>query len=281
MIMKIIFTLSEQRSGTLFLAQIFSKNVIDCTSTHEPYLDPWNPVMLGKMVYYNTKGELDRIRPLLEKKKNRILSFKTGAYFEANHLLLKSINKLMLEYFPDAWFVHIIRDPMKVAKSAENREALLRKYRFPFRNYRGDDGDVYMKWLLTGMEKIYSPFDLSKLSRFQFHLIQWIEVENRAIKLLEQYGAHERCFNLYVPKDINDPETLKNMINFFGLELKKDVIYFKGIKNRNPGKKTVISENDVTEFREVIEKIEGEYLEIFRKKPYTDNSWAEKLQKGK
>ena len=51
----------------------------------------------------------------------------------------------------------------------------------PLRHYRGGDGKKYFRWALTGLEPIFSHLAGNPLSRFQWYVVQWIEIENRAM----------------------------------------------------------------------------------------------------
>ncbi len=258
-----IFVLSNARSGTTFLSGIFKKNVKDCTCRHEPYLDPLNYTLFGKPIYFNTVGNDEKLRPYLARKKKRIESFKTSAYFEANHAFLKSANRLAVDYFPDMKLIHLVRNPLKVAKSISNRETLVNKYHFPLRYYRADDGNAYFRWSLTGKESIYKNFDPQKLTLFQHYVIEWIEIENRAIHLLEEFSMHEKCFTIQVSKELNSKSVIKEMMNFLGLETYNNDIVLDCRKNLNP-KTTNITKQDEKEFQEVIQELPANYLKIFK-----------------
>ena len=260
-----IFTLSNPRSGTTFLAGIFKKNVKDCTCRHEPYADPFNPTLFGRPIYLNTIEDDDNLRPYLLKKKRRIENFKTSAYFESSHAFLKSANRLAMEYFPNMMFIHLIRNPLKMARSLLNREMIVHKYRFPFRNYRADDGNLYFRWSLTGKEPIYDAFKNEQLTRFQHYVIEWIEIENRAISLLDKHSLHDKCFTIQMGKDLNNKKIIKEMMNFLGLQTFNDDIIMDCRKNVNPKTVTNVTKQDEKEFLEVIERLPANYLEIFKK----------------
>ena len=260
-----IFTLSNPRSGTTFLANIFFKNVKDCTSKHEPYIDPFNPTLFGRPIYLNTIEDDDNLRPYLLKKKKRIESFKTNSYFEASHAFLKSANRLAMDYFPNMKLIHLIRNPLKMARSLLNREIIVNKYRFPFRNYRADDGNLYFRWSLTGKEPIYRSFKKEQLTRLQHYIIEWIEIENRAISLLDKYSLHNKCFKLQVTNDLNNKEIIKEMMNFLELETYNNDIILDCRKNLNLRVTTNVTKQDEEEFKEVIEQLPTNNLAIFKK----------------
>ncbi len=260
-----IFVLASARSGTTYLSGLFKKNVKNCISRHEPYLDPFNHALFGKPIYFNAVENDEKLRPYLAKKKKRIESFKTSAYFEGSHAFLKSANRLAVDYFPNMKLIHLVRNPLKVAKSISNREILVNKYRIPLRYYRADDGNSYFRWSLTGKEPIYKNFDLNKLTPFQYYVIEWVEIENRAMHLLDEFAMHERCFTIQVGEELNNKTVLKEMMHFLGLQTYNDDIIMDCRKNVNPKTVTNVTKQDEKEFQEVIEQLPENYLEIFKK----------------
>lgn len=274
-----IFVLSNSRSGTSFLTGIFKKNIKDCTSIHEPYLDPLNPTLFGKPIYLNAIGDDNSIRPYLARKKRRIEKFSTSVYFESSHAFLKSANRLAIEYFTNVKLIHLIRNPLKMAKSAANREILTNRYYIPFRNYRADDGKLYFRWSLTGKEPIFISFKYDQLTPFQRYVIEWIEIENRAMRFLDENYMRNNCFTIHVPDELNDKKIVKEMIRFLELKTHNNDIVLKVRQNKTPGNITIISDQDKYEFQKVMEKLPGSYLAIFKKPPYSMVSWVGLLQK--
>ena len=92
-----------------------------------------------------------------------------------------------------------MREPLKVAKSETYRHELLNWFHAPLRNYRGGDGRRYFRWALTGLEPIYRSLDNLQLSLFQRYVVQWIEIENRAMQFLDRFQkqlARDFCENI-------------------------------------------------------------------------------------
>lgn len=275
--MQTIFTLAGGRSGTTFLANFVKKNVSDCYATHEPYFDLTNPTLFGKPILFNATKQDQQLEVLLAKKVDRIRKFKTAHYFESNHAIVKAADRYLPDMFADLGLVHLIREPRYVAKSELNRELLIRKLKIPFMYYKGLHDEMIFKWTLTGYEDIYQNFDLNALSRYQFYLIQWIEVENRIIKMLKNNQLESRCFRLHVPADINDAKILKEMVDFFDLQLTSE-ISLDLRKNTTPlAPKTEINEREQREFKQVIAKLPTDYLKIFSEYPYNQYDWAKDL----
>ena len=274
-----VFALANGRSGTRFLCHLLRNNLKDAICRHEPYFDWGNPSMFGAPIYDHTHGRLDRIRQQLSRKQGFISRRRCKTYVETSHSFLKSYYDLAIEYFPDSKFIHQVRHPLKTARSETNREQWIDSIHFPWRHYRTDDGRKLFRWSLTGDESIYQAVDLPERSLFQHYVIQWIEVENRAMQFLDQFDKHDDCATMISPRDLNDPSAVGRMIEHLGLELAHEEIQITGQQNRTPGKKTTVASQEEDEFREVIDRLPNEFLKVFCRPPYADCEWAAWLQK--
>jgi len=271
-----IFTLASGRSGTHFLYQLIRRNAKNCTARHETY--GLNPSMFGRPIYDHATGNSERIRKLLARKRRIVERCRTEFYAETSHAFLKSWFHLATGFFPGLKLIHLIRDPLKVAKSEADREQLIKRLRVPFCHYRGGDGQRYFLWSLTGLEPIYQSIDLNRLSRLQWYLIQWIEIENRAIRFLNEYEKHADCFTLHSPVELNDSARLAALFEFIGLAPRGPQITLAGRRNTN-WRATQITDDDRRQFADIVERIPPSYLDIFGREPYTALPWASAFSK--
>jgi len=268
-----IFVLASGRSGTKFLSDIFRYNVNNCISRHEPL-----PDMFGKPIYWYFMGETKNIKNLFLMKKNRINHYKKDIYIETNHAFLKSFCDVAMEYFPDMKLIHLIRNPLLVAKSEYNKHFIHDKILFPFQYYKGDSGEKYFRWALTGLEDIFKAVDIDSISLYQKYVLQWIEIENRAMKFLNKYNKKNDCYTLFIPNDLNNHNVLQDMFHFFELKPKRKEIIVRGRRNLNMIP-TNINDEDKSQLREVVNSLPDSYLNIFQKKPYKENEWVKLLMK--
>jgi hypothetical protein len=276
---RVIFTLTSARSGTLYLRSLFKHNVADCVCRHEPFFDLGNPTLFGRAIYDAYAGRLERIRALLAKKRVYIEALKTGTYIESSHAFLKSAYVAALEFFPDMHLIHLIRHPLKVAKSEAYRQMWRQRLHAPFHFYTGDDRRCHFAWALTGNEPIFRGFDLEHLSLFQWCLIQWIEIENRAMRFLDEHQLHARCVTLHTPRDLNDPPKIKALFETLGLETIYPQIVLRGRKNKSLGTTTVITPQDEGEAEAVLKRVPSQFLEIFARPPYIQSEWSARLRR--
>ncbi len=274
-----VFALASGRSGTRFLCHLLRHNLKGAVCRHEPYFDWGNPSMFGAPIHDHTHGRLDRIRQQLSRKQRFIAGRRCEVYVETGHSFLKSYYDLAPEFFPRSKFVHLVRHPLKTARSETNRELWIDSTHFPWRHYRTDDGRLLYRWSLTGDEPIYQAVDLPEPTLFQHYVIQWIEVENRAMQFLDRFDKHDDCATMISPRDLNDPASVRGMIERLGLELAGEQVRIAGQQNRTPGVVTTVTSREEAEFREVVGRMPAEYLEIFRGAPYADCDWASWLQR--
>jgi hypothetical protein len=274
--MRKVFVLSNSRSGTAYLSHFVAANAL-CTARHEPFFDFGNPTLSGPTIYHNSVGHDGFVERQLVKKKHWIERNAKNGYFEANHGLLKGGDRLLAQAFPEAWYVHAVREPLKTVKSMVNREHFIHRLHVPGRYYRGEGGQRYFRWALSGHEPIFHEVSLRSLSLFQRYVLEWIEIENRAIRLLTTHDAWNRCFFIDVPTDLADAEKLLTMIDFLGLKRAMGPLRTTLRTNSTPGRSTVITPEDRREFREVVEALPSQYLTIFQHHPYTALSWCSLL----
>lgn len=266
---KVLFTLASARSGTLYLRDLFRNNVVDCASRHEPFFDWGNPTLFGPAIYDAFAGRWDRIRARLAKKRNYVEQLAESVYLESSHAFLKSAYVAALEFFPDMRLIHLIRNPLRVAHSETYREQWRRRVHAPFHFYKGDDRRRHFCWALTGNEPIFQHFRGMRISLFQWYLIQWIEIENRAMRFIDDHELHDRCFTLDCPTDLNNASRLKEMFAFFELPL---VLHSRIVmgrpRNRSIGHRAVITAEHERQWQEVLQHLPPDYLEIFKRDPY-------------
>jgi hypothetical protein len=275
--MRVIFTLASGRSGTRFLADLFRRNV-SCVGRHEPYFDRGNPSMFGRPIYDRAVGDVDAVRRLARRKRAWIERRGGPLYVETSHAFLKSWWDLAPELFADWNLIHLIRDPRKVARSEANRHEFADRWRLPFRHYRAG-GERFFRWALTGREPIFSSFEPGELTLFQWYVVQWIEIENRAVRLLSEHKKHNECVTLDSPGDLNNPQLVREMFHSLGISPRRDPPLLAGNQNRTPRRPTVLSEADEQQFSAVIARVPETHLSIFRERPYTAFSWAASLRR--
>jgi hypothetical protein len=275
----IIFALANARTGTLFLHQLFRANVIGCDSRHEPYTDWGNPTLFGRAIDDASAGRLDRIRLLLAKKRSHIEGLPGSVYVETSHAFLKSSYVAALEFFPGMRLIHPVRDPFKCIKSDAYREQWMARLHLPFYFYKGSDGARHFSWALTGREGIFRTFDLPRLTLLQRYLIQWIEIENRAMRFLEEHGLQERCFTLQSPRDLNDASRIQEMFRFFQVQTRYATPRLSGRKNKNVGNRNELTADEEAACTSVLTRIAPEHLRIFDREPYAGCDWMPRFRR--
>lgn len=280
-----VFALTSARSGTMTLSAFLQHNAPHYKVVHETNdINLWNPPMFGRSIFDGTTGQLDSVRDVLRRKQRAIQSSGAPVYIETSHAFLKSYWNIAPEFFPNSKIFHLIRNPLEVARSEANREQWMikrRKYpvRFRYRYYRGDDGRRYRQWALTGLEPIYAGFNLDELSLFEFYLIQWIELENRAMTYLDSFDMHDRCLTLHTPHDLNSEQIAAEVLEFVGVE-PTDTMWLPGRRNGAPsGYETVLGAEELEQCRRVVEAIPQSYLDIFSYAPYSGQPWVSLLTK--
>lgn len=276
----VFFTLASARSGTLYLRDLFRNNVPECASRHEPFFDCGNPTLFGPAIYDAFAGRVDRIRARLAKKLAYIERLQANLYLESSHAFLKSIYIAALEFFPDLQLIHLVRDPLCVAQSEAYRQEWRRRVRAPFHFYKGDDHRRHFCWALTGNEEIFGHFHNRRLSLFQWYLIQWVEVENRAMNFLDTHRLHDRCFTLHSCRDLNDASKIREMFDFFDLRTVSSRIILGGRRNKSIGHRTRITAEDERQCEEILELMPVRYLEIFAREPYCEFDWTARFRRG-
>jgi len=271
--MQVIFCLASGRSGTRFLSELVRLRTHGVVCRHEPY--GRNPSMFGRPIYDLAVGDGAARRALLERKHRVIERFRGAeAYLETSHSFLKSWFDLAPEFFPEIKTVRLVRNPLEVARSQADREALLHRWHFPRRMYRGGDGRPYFRWSLTGLEPIFAPFAEARLSRFQWYTIQWIEIENRAVDFLCRSTPRLACFTLESPGGLNDPGQIERLLQFLEVPRADNGNWLEGRRNRTPGTPTVVGVPERREFEAVLAELPSTNLKIFSGGPYTQWPWA-------
>ena len=98
------------------------------------------------------------------------------------------------------------------------------------------------------------------------------------MQFLDRFDKHDDCATMILPRDLNDPARVREMIERLGLELAGEEVRIAGQQNRTPGVTTTVTRGDEDAFREVVGRLPGEYLEIFHRPPYAGCDWVTWLQ---
>lgn len=235
---------------------------MDCVARHETY--GLNPSLFGRPIFDRAHGDRQRTRALLARKARLVRGYSAAHYLETSHAFLKSWSDLAGEFFPGLKLIHLIRDPLKVAKSEAYREQLFQRLHLPFCHYRGPDGRRYFYWSLTGHEPTFTAVT-TPLTRFQWYLLQWIEIEHRALACLQAVGS-QHCFTLRSPRDLVDPQQLERLLEFLEMRRRSPLV-LAGRQNRN-WRPTLITDEDRRQCAAVVALLPPHTLQIFAREPY-------------
>jgi len=278
----VVFTLTAGRSGTRFLAGVLRRNLRRAVVRHEPYLSRSNPSMFGRSIYDHAVGNLAAIRRSAARKRTAIESYEVPLYIETSHAFLKSWADVAVQMFSDLRLLHVLRNPVDTARSFADREAAQDRYRLPFRFYRGPDGRRYRRWHLTGLESVFRHFDEAELTPFMRYAIEWIEVENRAMRFLDHHRKRSDTFTLRMPEALADEGLMRRLLAFLRRRPTDGELVLEGPRNRTPFVRPPSPETtrgDRRELRTVIDRLPADYLRIFEEEPYASTGWADVLCK--
>jgi hypothetical protein len=111
---------------------------------------------------------------------------------------------------------------------------------------------------------------------FQWYVLEWIEIENRAMRFLDQHQLHHRCVTLHSPEDLNEPARIRAAFNLLDL-VPREPLRLHGRKNRSLGYSSAQAAEQERQFAEVLQQLVPHYLEIFSQPPYTEFPWSRRL----
>lgn len=253
------------RSGTYYLADLWRRNIGLSVAAHEPY-----PFLNGAVIKWHEEGLDNMVERCFVEKLNIIQSFARMGYefyLETNHSFLKSFCHAAIKAIPDLWLIHLVRNPLEVAKSHLNRQ-----FRFvsscPYFIQKGSE--------------CFKGFDF-ELTDYQLFILQWIELEHRAIAFKKRYHLDDKTFFMRTPSGFQHSEII-DMVEFFGAEFLSIPIRWGDGKNENK-EKTIVEDQDIEQFNQLIESMDQQRLEIFKLPPYSsckpfsqaDLIWERKL----
>lgn len=188
---KPVFVLSTGRCGTKLLSQLINESK-DAQVTHEPY-----PCFLGETKsVYQADGEAAYGKRVVQQYAVARWRFLYDA--ASNHqVYMECSNRLtylaysLREYFPDARFIHMYRNPYDVIRSG-----IRRGY------YTGDH--PWDKYRITPREKEMSADQWAYLSSFEKTCWYWAAVNDWILKFLEVTNR-SAVYNLKAEDLFNDP----------------------------------------------------------------------------
>ena len=231
-----IFVSSPGRSGTAFLSKLFG-NVTAIPSFHAV-----KPYCTGSMLWKFNNGDSNKElnKKIQEIKKN----IENGNYFESSPGFIKCFVEKVIEEFGNIYVIHLVRDPLKVAKSFINRNS------YP------DNIKSIWRLSMKGKKNILK-MNGKGLTKFQKNLWEWLEVElrynfykNRFAKTFDLDFENINNSNIYISM-FKKFEILYNKNNLVRI-LKRRTLF----KNANK-MKTVITKNDIQEGKLFIKKLKS------------------------
>ena len=242
----LIFVITTGRNGTKFMSHIFN-NVTNAFSFH--CSEKNNPICYGDLMHrFNDnkttskdfKEKIDCVKSYSEK----------GDYFESSPYFIRTFFEAILENFIDIKVIHMLRDPMEVAKSYTNRGSR-----------------PGTKWRMSiSATNSYLPMTDVILSDFQKNLWDWFECEMRYHREKHRFKEiYEFEF-----KKINSPNTWKDLFNWLDIDFNEEklinILSNANCKHINKNKRsTKIKDKDIKEAEEFLRLVKNKIDTSIRK----------------
>jgi hypothetical protein len=223
-----VFILGSGRSGTFQMMKMF-EGINDVDSNHEYLFETvLKPSVLHRMNLISYNEILTLINsthvPAVHYSKNKIWIDSSNA--------LPWIIKPLYELFPNAKFIHLVRDGRKVVSSFYNK--------FPNTVYDDDSVKILENWMKDPDLVTEPPFDkkywrplpvdgdkhhedFKRFNRFQRICYYWRDVNLQIKKSLEVVPKEQKMF-IQLENLVSDVECLKDFFSMTGVKFKKDFI---------------------------------------------------------
>jgi hypothetical protein len=230
----VIFASSIGRSGTRYLAELFSR-CTDAVAEHAA-----EPLCNGQVMIDVYNGIA---RNEVEEKAQIIAEIVASRciYFESNQLFTRILAGTFLDRFPSVSIIHLLRDPVEIACSYMNRKSYPSHTDRPWR-------------LPLNLERALFKFPES-MTPFQENLCDWLENELRYLELKSRFDRIAE----FRFADIQSVEHICELFDSLDVPYRRgDVIYHtaKQDLDRNANRrKTRISQKYLRQTQELIETL--------------------------
>lgn len=229
--MKYIFVCSPGRSGTKYLSEIF-KNMTNIPSYHGGEDNLRNIIDSG---VFRNNNNLDIIKERIDKIKK--LANNLG-YFDSSQIFIHRLVTDIINdnYFKELYVINLVRNPLEVAISYENR------------NSKPSFKDDLWRLPLISSDRILK-ID-KKLTLFQENLFDWIDTQMKFNLYKSKFDKHI----VFKFTDINNVDKIKDLFDYFGIEFNEEQFEkLKGIFLKNENSiPTKITERHIKETDELI-----------------------------
>ena len=258
-----IFTVCTGRCGQHSLAEYFNRFGKNCFAEVEPpnlfYKNYWplggyarliqrkwivtnEKLGRGKALIWHDNNEFDKLEALAGKRIDRvekIIKKKNAShYIEVSKFFIRSYCDAMYKLRKDIGLLKLYRNPLKNARSFINRN----------KNFSLDGLMPYFK-------KTCFKIDLDKLTKYQLYLWQWVEIDLRYQRLIEENNIAKHYE--FKTEDLSDTKEIEKLFQFFNIDYQKPIERITP-KNTNisQGKiETLVSRQDVDEFYQFLDMI--------------------------
>ncbi len=272
---QMIFTACTGRCGQNSLGKYFNRFGKSCFAEMEPpdliYKNHWplgdwmrliqrrwivthEDLGRGKALLWHDHDNHEKMKALANrrlKRAERVCKKNNSAvYIELSKFFIRSYCDHTFKLYPSMGVILLRRNPLMNARSFTNRN----------KNFALDG-------VMPDFKKVCFPIDINTVSKFQLYLWQWVEIELRYQRFVNQTGIQKHT--VFKTEDLNEVEKVRALFQLFDIEEKEPIQPLKPVNtNVSQGKgPTQISAADVKEFYQFLEMIPPD---IFNKVKYIE-----------
>lgn len=218
---KPVFILGSGRSGTLQMTKLLGS--LDNIETHHEYL--FESILKTAVLYRMGVKKKAEVKHLLEITHVPAVHYSEAPYWVDSSNALPWIVEPLSEVFPQAHFVHLVRDGRKVVSSFYNKFAEVM--------YDDLNVEIVRNWILnprghvepSAEKKFWRPFPIGNepfaaefpnFDRFQRLCYYWRDCNLRIKSALERIPATQQSV-LLLEDVVSQPHALQRLLDVFGV----------------------------------------------------------------
>lgn len=225
-----VFILGSGRSGTLQMVKMLEK--IDGTDAHHEYL--FENILKSAVLYRMGKINKEEVKDLLKKTHLPAIHYSKNKVWVDSSNALPWIIEPLYEVFPNAKFIHLVRDGRKVVSSFFNK--------FTEEMYADDCVDILQKWLkdpATFVEpspekKYWRPVpmvgenyhvEFTGFNRFERLCYYWQDCNLEIARALGIIPEAQKL-TIHLEEVVSNQQSLTRFLRIFGIEYDENYLSF-------------------------------------------------------